>query len=490
MRMSSSSQRSTSQDSPVYDNFAGWHNNPSPSLKRPFEIGKVEHDLYILRLPFSAAAAAVDASPANVSQNVSGLYHTATYNGFTYFLTIVDDCSRVTWTHLFSCKGNAFSIIKAFIAVVSTQFHISVQTIRTNNAFELGSAHSHVSYLTSLGISHQTSCPHTPQQNDIVKRKYKHPLDTARAFLFQSKLPTNIERVLSNKTPYEVLLDYPLTYSHLRSYGYLASATVPPPSRDKFQSRVIPSVFMGYASGVYEGPLGLIVSSSSSGLPLVCKLKKSLYDLKQVSRQWFAKLSHALISRGYSSNLNDYSLFTKFTGSSTVLIVVYVDNILLAGNDNSELTTLKAFSDQQFKIKNLGAVHYFLGLEVSHNPHDVLVNQHKYLKELLSEFHYCSSASTVVTHLDLSIKLTSTFGDVLVDPSSYRRLIGKLNFLQHTRPAISFSVQHLNQFLNDPRTAHMNAALHVLRYLVKDPDKGIFFNITQDFSLQAFSDSD
>lgn len=174
--------------------------------------------------------------------------------------------------------------------------------------------------------------------------------------------------------------------------------------------------------------LGLTVSSSSSGPPLVCMMKKSLYGLKQASKLWFAKLSHALISRGYSSSLNGYSLFTKFTSSSTVLNVIYVDDILLARNDDSELTSLKAFLDQQFKIKDLGTVHYFLGIEVSYLPHGLVFNQHKYLKELLSEFHF-SSTSPVVTLLDLSIKITPTSGDILVDPSLYRRLIDKLNIL-------------------------------------------------------------
>lgn len=166
-------------------------------------------------------------------------------------------------------------------------------------------------------------------------------------------------------------------------------------------------------------PLGLIVSPSSSDPPLVCKLKKSLYGLKHASRQWFAKLSHALISRGYSSSINDYSLFTKSSATSIVLIAIYVDDILLVGNDASEMISLKAFMDDQFKIKDLGIVYYFLGFEVCHLPDGLLVNQHIYLKELLSEFH-CSSISFVVTPLDMSIKLTSTSGDALVDTSPYR----------------------------------------------------------------------
>lgn len=110
-------------------------------------------------------------------------------------------------------------------------------------------------------------------------------------------------------------------------------------------------------------PLGLTVSPSSSDLPLVYKLKKSLYGLKHTSRQWFAKLSHALISRVYSLSLNNYSLLTKSSATSTVLIAVYVDDI--RGNDTSEMLSLKAFLDKQFKIKDLEIVHYFLGFEVS-----------------------------------------------------------------------------------------------------------------------------
>lgn len=109
-------------------------------------------------------------------------------------------------------------------------------------------------------------------------------------------------------------------------------------------------------------PLGITVYSSSFCSLLVCKLKKSLYGLKHALRQWFAKFSNALTSIGYSSSLNDYSLFSKVTLSSIILIIVYVDGILLVGNDISELESVKYFLDNQFKIKDLGFVHYFLGL--------------------------------------------------------------------------------------------------------------------------------
>lgn len=128
---------------------------------------------------------------------------------------------------------------------------------------------------------------------------------------------------------------------------------------------------------------------------------------------------------------------------STVVLVVYVDDILLAGDDIEEMNSLKAFLDAQFKIKDLGDVHYFIVLEVNKTSHGFLINQHKYTKELIAEFH-CSDCSSVITPLELNSKLLPNFGILLSDPSHFWRFVGKLNFLQHTRPDISFSIQYLS----------------------------------------------
>ncbi|XP_018621995.1 uncharacterized mitochondrial protein AtMg00240-like [Nicotiana tomentosiformis] len=117
------------------------------------------------------------------------------------------------------------------------------------------------------------------------------------------------------------------------------------------------------------------------------------------------------------------------------------------------------------------------------------MNQHKYTTDLLQEFN-CHHFCLVSTPLDPSVKLTLDMRAPVSDPSVYRRLIGKLNFLQHTRPDISFSVQHLSQFLQKPQVPHMMVALHVLRYLLHDPAQVILLSSSADFSLVSFSDSD
>lgn len=95
-----------------------------------------------------------------------------------------------------------------------------------------------------------------------------------------------------------------------------------------------------------------------------------------------------------------------------------------------------------------------------------------------------------MTPLALNLKLAADSRILLTDHSPFRRLVGKLNFLQHTQPNISFSVQHLSQFLNAPMSSHMEVALYVLQYLVLDPTQGILLNSNSDFFVVVYSDSD
>jgi len=100
----------------------------------------------------------------------------------------------------------------------------------------------------------------------------------------------------------------------------------------------------------------------------VCKLKKSLYGIKQASRQWFSKLSTTLVSLRYQQSKNDYSLFINKSSTYITIAAVYVDDIMLTGSSQTEIALIKKHLHSCFGIKDLGRLHYFLGLEVSYIP--------------------------------------------------------------------------------------------------------------------------
>ncbi|KAK2366753.1 putative mitochondrial protein [Trifolium repens] len=221
----------------------------------------------------------------------------------------------------------------------------------------------------------------------------------------------------------------------------------------------------------------------------VCKLLKSLYGLKQASRQWNFKLTSALLKLGYWQSKSDYSLFVKHLDSKITILLVYVDDIVLAGNDLNEIDLVKSQLDNQFRIKDLGSLKFFLGLEVARSNKGISLSQRKYALELLDDAGLlaCKPASTPMIP---NLKLSATDSNLYSDPAAYRRLIGRMIYLTNTRPDLAFAVNRLSQFVSAPTEAHHAAAIHVLQYIKNSPGKGLYFAASSDLKLSTFSDSD
>lgn len=231
-------------------------------------------------------------------------------------------------------------------------------------------------------------------------------------------------------------------------------------------------------------PPGLF--SSSEG---VCKLKRSLYGLRQAPRAWFEKFRSTLLGFSFSQSQYDSSLFIHHTSAGIVLLLIYVDDMIITGSDQASIQLLKQQLQASFHMKDLGYLHYFLGLEVHSDSKGIFLNQHKYTEDLVS-LAGLQSAVPVDTPLEVNVKYHRDEGDLLPDPLLYRQLVGSLNYLTITRPDISFAVQQVSQFMHTPRHLHLAAVRRIIRYLKGTSYRGLFFPASTSLTLLAYSDAD
>ncbi|XP_021866805.1 uncharacterized mitochondrial protein AtMg00810-like [Spinacia oleracea] len=221
----------------------------------------------------------------------------------------------------------------------------------------------------------------------------------------------------------------------------------------------------------------------------VCKLKKSLYGLKQAPRQWFAKLSNALMEFGFSQSKTDYTLFTQCKGESFIALLVYVDDLLIVGNDEKLIQEVKLMLSSHFHMKDLGDVRYFLGIEIDRSAQGFFLSQRKYTQDIVKEYGI-HKEKPVRVPLEPHLKLTPELGDVLPVATEYQRLVGRLIYLTITRPYIAYAVYILSQFMHKSTTVHMQAAKRLLRYLNLCQGQGILLTSDSAVVLTPYYDSD
>ena len=185
----------------------------------------------------------------------------------------------------------------------------------------------------------------------------------------------------------------------------------------------------------------------------------------------------------------DFALFPRRTDKGTILLFLYVDDMIITGNDLSGIQELKDFLNQQFEMKVLGHLSYLLGIEITHSIDGLYITQAKYAYGLLSQAGLIDS-KTVDTPVELNAYLTPTGEKPLSNPSLYRRLVGSLVYLTITHPYISYTIHQVSQYLFAPRLTHYAAILHILRYLKGTLFHGIFYFAQSPLVLYAFSDAD
>ena len=231
-------------------------------------------------------------------------------------------------------------------------------------------------------------------------------------------------------------------------------------------------------------PSGMTTSSPHD----VCKHRRSLYGLKQVPRAWFEKFRSTLLSFNFTQRQYDSSLLLHTSTSGIVILLVYVDDIIITGIDCDLITKLQQLLHATFHMKDLGQLTY-LGLEVHYRSHGHFVNQHKYIQDLIT-LAGLEDTSSVDTPIEVNVKYRKDEGDLLDEPTLYRRLVGSLIYLTTTRPDISYVVHQVSQFMSSPRHLHLAAVRRIILYLRGSPTRGLFFPTDTSLQLVAYSDAD
>ncbi|KAJ0865146.1 putative RNA-directed DNA polymerase [Helianthus annuus] len=221
----------------------------------------------------------------------------------------------------------------------------------------------------------------------------------------------------------------------------------------------------------------------------VCKLNKAIYGLKQSPRAWFGKMGEFMQHNDFEMSKADASMFIKSSGSKIVVVLIYVDDLVITGNDEEGINQLKQNLCVRFHMKDLGKLSHFLGLELKYEEGAIILHQQRYCVDLLARFGMLD-CKPIDTPMDSTVKLCADKGKELADPTMYRKIVGSLIYLTLTRPDIAFEVGVLSRYMQTPRKPHLDAIRRVLRYVKHTFNMGVRFNQGEKLELSGFCDAD
>ncbi|PKU71363.1 Retrovirus-related Pol polyprotein from transposon TNT 1-94 [Dendrobium catenatum] len=226
----------------------------------------------------------------------------------------------------------------------------------------------------------------------------------------------------------------------------------------------------------------------SSNPDHVCRLRKAIYGLRQAPRQWYTTFTSYLLLLGFKHSQADPSLLSLHNNHIHIYLLVYVDDILITGNDPDAIKTLVTQLQSKFTMKNLGNAHHFLGIAIESSPDKYFLSQTTYAQSILriAELQKCNSVSNPLATKTPDVSPTDP---PCFSTTAYRRIIGSLQYLTLTRPDIAYAVNMLSQHMHCPEVHHTALLKKLLRYIQGTLAYGL--PITRsNLTLRTYSDAD
>nr|XP_020150129.1 uncharacterized mitochondrial protein AtMg00810-like [Aegilops tauschii subsp. strangulata] len=192
---------------------------------------------------------------------------------------------------------------------------------------------------------------------------------------------------------------------------------------------------------------------------------------------------------GFRTTRSDASLFVYHQGTATAYLMLYVDDIILTASSPGLLQQLTARLRDEFALKDLGALHYFLGIEVVRCADGFFLHQQKYAHELLERASMLN-CKTAPTPVDTKAKVSALEGSPAPDAAFYRSIVGALQYLTLTRPDLQYAVQQVCLHMRSPRDSHWTLVKRILRYIRGTMNLGLTLTASSSIDMVAYSDAD
>ena len=236
---------------------------------------------------------------------------------------------------------------------------------------------------------------------------------------------------------------------------------------------------------------GFVVQNNQQ---LVYKLKKSLYGLKQSGNLWNNLLHDFLIKNLFKQSLADYCVYTKSEGQNKIILIIFVDDIIIAANNSNILNETKIMLIKKFKMGDLYILNYFLGIEFTCYNDSISMSQTNYLVKILEKFKMfdCKNKS-YPCELSLNKDMITVDSRQLDEKEHkiFRSIVGSLIYVMTgTRPDLSFIVTKLSQYLTCPNEYHLKLAKNVLRYIKGTLHYKLIYKKSNILEVIGYSDSD
>ncbi|GJY32850.1 uncharacterized mitochondrial protein-like protein [Tanacetum coccineum] len=419
-----------------------------------------------------------------------------------------------SFTAPFDIVSNFLRVFKEFKALMKTQHSTVIKCFGCDFGSEY-TFNEFVGLLNSNETIYQTSCTYTPQQNSVAERKHRHLVKTARSFLLSANVPSVFwgETVLtatyvinriptahnSGLSPFERLYGQVPDYSSLRVFGCTCFVLKPHVERTKLTAK---STLYPFDDATETSESFTIPQETPQEIP-----QETPQEIPQETQQetptnttppvtivtqpppTATQSSTEVVVVSFQVH-HDSALFVKHSSDGHILLSLYVDDMIITGDDSVGIEYLKLELAHHFAMKDLGSLCYFLGIEVASSPKGYILSQSKYIGNLLDRARIINKMVEDIP-IDAKAKYTPTDGDPLPDPSLYRPIVGSLVYLTVTCPDISYAVHIMHVCLGLSDTVSIGlAVLHILRYLRGTQFQTLLFPSTSALDLRAYCDSD